>query len=261
MKILVCIKQVIDTSGTIKIDSAGQWVSITPATNFDLNRFDEYAVEEALKIKETIPGTTIDILTVGPARALAALKRAQGLGADHGIHLLTGGEGYVSPFAIAAWIASVAQNRKYDLILTGVMSEDEMQGQVGPTIAALLKRPYATAVIFEQLSADQTSVYVEREIEGGLRDTLELKLPALLSIQTGINTPRYPKLTNMLRAKREEAEIIPAEQLNPPDQRQTVTRINHPQKLRAGRVLAGDPEEKARQLLRIFYERGIISFT
>jgi len=259
MKILTCVKQVINLEGDIKLDPENQWIVIDQATDFNYNRFDEYAVEEAVLIKENFKNTTIDIISVGPERASAAIKRTQGMGADHGIHILTKAEGYISPFRIAGWIASIAKERHYDLILTGVMSEDEMQGQVGPTIAAFLGWPCATAVIAEKISPDRKSVYVEREIEGGFKDTLEMKLPAVLTIQTGINEPRYPTLTHMLRAKREKIEIIDAEQREQPHPRQIMVEIIPPRKMRSGLVLNGDRKEKAIQLLKILNERAIIS--
>ena len=259
MKILVCIKQIINLESEIKIDPQNCWVKIEPATDFTFNRFDEYAVEEAVLIKEKFPGTTIDIISVGPERVLAAIKRLQGMGADHGIHIKTDREGYISPFVVSQWIASVAQNREYDLILTGVMSEDEMQGQVGPLISAILNWPCITAVIHQKIDDNGKNIFVEREIESGFKDTLDVTLPAVLTIQSGINEPRYPTLTNMLRAKREKIEVIDTTQLINAASRQALTDISYPEKLRSGTLLEGSPEEKAMQLVNILNERNIIS--
>ncbi|MFO7962364.1 MAG: electron transfer flavoprotein subunit beta/FixA family protein [Desulfobacterales bacterium] len=258
MNILVCVKQVINLESDIRIDSNGTWIQMGPATDFAFNRFDEFAVEEAIEIKEAFPGTTIDILSVGPERAATVIKRLQGMGADHGIHILTGQEGYISPFVIAGWIAQVCRKKEYDLILAGVMSEDEMQGQVGPTIAAILDRPCATSVVHQSISSDVACVAVEREIENGLKDTLELTLPAVLTIQSGINEPRYPTLTHMLRAKKEKIEVIDAESLESVETRQRVKELAYPKKLRSGTVLKGDPKEKAVKLVSILHQRSII---
>ncbi len=259
MKILVCIKQVVNLEAEIKIDPVKPWVKIGPSTDFTFSRFDEYAVEEAVLIKEKFPEAIIDILSAGPARVLSSIKRLQGIGADHGIHILTDHEGYLSPFIVASWIASTARDKNYDLILTGVMSEDEMQGQIGPLIAAFLGWPCATSVIREELSADAKHISVEREIEGGFKDTLEIMLPAVLTIQSGINEPRYPTLTHMLRAKREKAEVIDAGQLEHADPRQMIHQLDYPKKMRAGLVLQGSPKEKALDLLTILNQRAIIS--
>lgn len=259
MKILVCIKQVINPEGDIKINSSRNWIEVDRSTLFNYNRFDEYAVQEAVLIKKNIPGTTIDIISVGPKRVSAAIKRLQALGADHGIHVLTPEDQYDSPDIIAEAIASVARDNTYDLILAGVMSEDYMQGLVGPYIAAILNRPCATSVIFEKISHDHTSIYVEREIEGGYKDKLEMKLPAVLTVQTGINKPLYPTLRNMLKAKKEKMEQIEIDRLISVDPRQTITELSPPPKLRSGKVLQGDQKEKAIQLISILNEKNIIS--
>jgi electron transfer flavoprotein beta subunit len=259
MKILVCIKQIFNLETDIFVDSDSRWVKIRPQTEFTFNRFDEYAVEEAVRIKEKFPGTTIDIISAGPERVITAIKRLQGMGADHGIHIKCDMQGYLSPFEIAGWIASVAEKNQYDLILAGVMSEDEMQGQVGPTLAAILNRPCATAVIHQKISSEGKSVYVEREIENGYRDTLEIRLPAVLTIQSGINEPRYPTLTHMLRAKREQIEVIDSEKLERRDPRQILMDISYPQKVRPAIFLDGSAQEKANRLITILNERNIIS--
>ena len=258
MKILVCIKQVVNLESEIKIDPQKTWVQINPSTDFTFNRFDEYAVEEAVLIKEKLPETTIDILSIGPERAVSAIKRLQGLGADHGIHIITQQEGYLSPFVVAQWIASVVRMKTYDLIFTGVMSEDEMQGLVGPLTASFLEWPCATSVIHEEILPDLKRIRVEREIESGFKDVLEMTLPAVITIQSGINEPRYPTLTHMLRAKREKLEVIDAGLLECPLPRQTIHQVDYPKKMRAGVVLEGSPKEKASHLLTILNQRAII---
>jgi len=180
------------------------------------------------------------------------------MGADHGIHIACEDQGHLSPFTIAGWIAALALRKAYDLILTGVMSEDAMQGQVGPTLAAMLDWPWATSVVSERISDGQDRVRVERETEGGRRDVLDLKLPAVLTIQSGINQPRYPKLSSMLKANREGAETFAAPSLGAPDPRQSVVRVAYPRKTRAGRILGGDCKEKARKLYGILSQKGFI---
>ena len=258
MNILVCVKQVIDPGAAIQIGPQDRWPQEQRTAAFCLSRFDEYAVEEAIRIKERLRSAAVDIVSVGPRRVLAAVKRAQGMGADHGIHIAWDAEGYISPFAIAEWIAALASRKAYDLILTGVMSDDAMQGQVGPTLAALLDWPWATSVVRQHITDDGSRVRVERETEAGRRDILELNLPAVLTIQSGINQPRYPKLSSMLRATREEAETYAAQSLGTPDSRQSLVRVAYPRKTRAGEVLQGDCEEKARKLLAILAQKGFI---
>ena len=258
MKILVCIKQVPESENPILIDDGNDWIQTDEICEFKMNRLDEFAVEEAVLIKEAISDTKIDALSVGPDRATEVVKRSIGMGADAGIHIDTESEGYHSSFEIAAWIAEYARGEPYDLILTGAMSEDNMQGQVGPMIAKQLSRPCATAVIFEKIASDRATIYVEREIEGGHRDTLELPLPAVLTIQSGINTPRYPSLSNLLRANKLELEKIPTTDLPRLAAHENLVQMVYPQKTRAGMVLTGSGEDKANRLIRILRGKALL---
>lgn len=223
-----------------------------------MNRLDEFAVEEAVLIKAAFPHSSIDAVTVGPDRSADVIRRSIGMGADSGVHIVMQSEKYQSSFETAGQIAEYARDRHYDLILTGAMSEDNMQGQVGPMIAGRLGQPWATSVIFEKIAADGKTVYVEREIEGGCRDTLELQLPAVLTIQSGINSPRYPSLSNLLRANRTELYKIEAGDPAQGSSSEMIDRIVYPQKTRAGEILKGTGEEKAAQLVRILRERALL---
>ena len=171
------------------------------------------------------------------------------------IHIITESEGYQSSFNIASWIAEYARNKHYDLIFTGAMSEDNMQGQVGPMIAARLRPALGHSRNSAEMAPDKKSVYVEREIEGGSRDTLQLQLPAVLTIQSGINTPRYPSLSNLLRANRQKLETIQAGDSVQPKLREKVVRVAYPEKSRSGTFLAGTQREKAIRLLKLLRER------
>ena len=258
MKILVCIKQVPESETVIPINNGGRWIQLKGFTDFKMNRLDEFAVEEAVRLKEDFPDTTIDVISVGPGRSAEVIRRAMGMGADHGIHILADTEDYLSSSVIAARLSQYAGGKDYSLILAGAMSEDNMQGQVGPMIAAFLGLPYATGVVFKQLDRNRQSIYVEREIEGGSRDCLELKLPALLTIQSSNHKPRYPSLSNLWRANRQQLETIDSGGLSGPEPRKSIVRVAYPQKLRAGVILEGSRQEKAARLLRILREKAFI---
>jgi electron transfer flavoprotein beta subunit len=133
-----------------------------------------------------------------------------------------------------------------------------MQGMVGPMLAELLFLPCATFTVFEKISPGTETIYVEREIKGGYRDTLELKVPAVLTIQGGINKPRYPSLSNMLRAKHQKLETIAARLDEQPGPREELMRVSYPQKSRSCMVLKGNQQEKAAQLLKILREKTLI---
>lgn len=223
-----------------------------------MNRLDEFAVEEAVLIKASSAQTAVHAITVGPERSTDVIKRSIGMGADSGIHIATRGGTYQSSFETAALIAEYARCRHYDLILTGVMSEDNMQGQVGPMIAGRLGIPWATSVIYEKIAADGKSVRIEREIEGGNREVMELQLPAVLTIQSGINSPRYPSLSNLLRANRAPNEKIQAGDLAQGPFPEIVDRVEYPQKKISGEILEGTQEQKAAQLVRLLREKALL---
>jgi electron transfer flavoprotein beta subunit len=258
MKILVCVKHVPESDTTIDIQEDGKWVDLDSFNEFKMNRLDEFAVEEAVRLKENFTDTSIDIISVGPARAAEAIKRSIGMGANNGIHIISDIENYMSPANISSWIAQYTKSNDYALIFTGAMSEDGMGGQIGPMLAAHLDLPCATGVIFEKISSDKKSVYVEREIEGGKRDTLQLELPAVLTIQSGINTPRYPSLSNLLRANKQKLEVIEPATLAQPETGEDIVRVTYPEKSRAGTVLEGTGQEKARALLKVLREKALI---
>ncbi len=250
MKLLVCVKQIPDPDAPVRVNADSRWIDIDGGA-FVMNRFDGFALEEALRVREEIPDTCIDVVSVGPERVEAVLRRSLGMGADHGVHIFTEFDGYLDPFTTAAWIAAYARSRDYDLILTGVMSGDDMNGQVGPLVAEMLHLPCATSVIFRRMMSESGRIYVEREMEGGLRDVLEIKLPALLTLQSGINQPRYPSLSKMLRANKHPLDVIPSVSLESPSIHLAVMQTTLPKKMRAGRILEGTPQEKACQLLDI----------
>jgi electron transfer flavoprotein beta subunit len=222
-----------------------------------MNRYDEYAIEAALRLRETHGASPIDALTVGDEDAGDVLRRAIGMGVDHGVHIQQTREMFPSPFAIGELIAAYASEKAYDVILCGVMSEDLMQGVVGPVIAGLLKWPCLTAIHTMTAEEEGGALRCEREVEGGRQEVLEVRLPALLAIQSGIHTPRYPALSKLLRANQYPLEVLPAATLTTPTDRQRVCAITPPERVRAGVMLEGTAESKARQLAKLFHAKGM----
>ena len=258
MKILVCIKQVPDPETVFKVEPSSGRVIPEGRLKFWMNHADESALEEALLIKEAVPETVVDVLTVGPDPAVQVLERAMGMGADTGVHILVSDDQLFEPFTIASWISGYARGKGYDLILAGVMAEDHMHGQVGPMVAELMHLPCATSVIAETIDPAAAVVRVEREIEGGQRSRLEMDLPAVLTFQTGANEPRYPTLSNLLRAKKQGALVIPSETLPIVRDREKVVGADYPQKARAGLFLEGTVKQKASRLLDILEKEALL---
>jgi electron transfer flavoprotein beta subunit len=270
MRILVCVKQVRDPDAPIRIDASGQGIEAAPDALFRMNRFDEFALEEALRIREAFPGTRIDVLSAGPQRAAQTVRRAMEMGADEGIHLVLNDDHYRMPFEIASLIGAFASDKHYDLILTGIMAEDDMQGQVGPMLAEILGYPWATSVMAVKLKDNDDrphfpeTIQVERELEGGRREAFELTLPVLLTLQSGINRPRYPALSHVLRARSQALTTIPVSQgreaspVSLPAPRERIVTLEEPEPMKTGMILSGSPMEKAEKLLLILQERALL---
>lgn len=257
MNILVCVKQVPDAEAPFSIGSDGRSVNVVEGA-WRLNGFDAFAVEEALRIRAAFPDTTVEALTVGPARASEVLRRAMAMGADRGIHILRPGEDDPLPGEVAALIASAVGGRRLDLILAGVMAEDDMQGQTGPMLAEHLSLPCATAVMAQEIAPDGGTARVERELEGGFREALEVSLPALLTVQSGINHPRYPSLSHVLRSRTQPIEIIHAGRLPVPPRRERIVRVIRRETSGKTLFLAGASLEKAEQLADYFLEKALL---
>ena len=222
-----------------------------------MSRYDEYALETALRLKENGGVTRIDVLTVGDDGAVEVLRRAIGMGADHGVLIQQSSEPWLSPFTIAGFIAAYARGKSYDLILCGVMSEDLMQGLVGPIVAGLQNWPCLTSVHTMAIPNGAGWLICEREIEGGRLEVLEIRLPALVTIQSGSHAPRYPALSKLLRANQYPLEILPKGSMALPEEKQRIRAINPPQRIRQGHRLEGTPEIKAQKLAAMLRARGV----
>ena len=258
MKILVCVKQIPDSAETLSIDDAAPCIIYEEACVFRMNRYDEFALEEALRIRERFPGSAVDALSVGPDRVKKTIQKSLEMGADHGIHIREESRDYLDPAARASLIEQYARRRAYDLILTGIMAEDDMECQVGQILAEKLGWPCATSIMHQNISSAGLEVSVEREIEGGAREGLTIALPALLSVQSGINTPRYPSLSNVLRARTQEIETIENLETRPIMATQTITGLSYPDAGATGEFFEGTPVDKARELVRVLHEHSIL---
>jgi electron transfer flavoprotein beta subunit len=268
LKILVCIKQIIapefaESPGRPEIK--GGIEELFPLTMpppdddcYRFNPFDEYAVEEALRIRDSFPDVTVDALSLGPKRCRRVLLRALEMGANNAILLHLDRPASLTPFETASVLAGYLRDKDYDLILTGVMAEDGMNGQTGQLVAALLEMPCATAVISERLLSPRGPVYVEREEDGGERTAYEICLPAVLTIQSGINRLRYPALSHVLRARTQEIATLDAAPLLPAP-RERIADVSRTESSTMCTFLAGTPAEKAGQFLDFCRQKGFLA--
>ncbi len=254
LRILVCVRQVPDAESLFRPDPGGRDLDESGVL-FRMNEYDLYAVEEAVQWKERYGNAEITALSVGPERAAPVIRRALEFGADRGVHILTEDREPADALETASLIAAYARPRAFGLLLFGVMSEDLQRCQTGPMTAAFLGLPHASTVIAAARSEDGRSVCAEQEMEAGRREVLELPLPALLAVQPGINLPRYPSLSNKLRARSEALEQIPCEALRHEESRVVRLALHPPPPARPGVFLSGTPEEKAVKLVQCIHEK------
>lgn len=256
MRILVCLKQVPEPESLF--DLAQGRVAWRRPVRSRMGSLDEFALESGLRIKDARPDTTVYAVTFVPPGAGDILRRALGMGADRAAHIVAPDDSAPRPLAVASALADWAKEQQFDLILCGAMSEDAMQGAVGPMLARLLDIPWATGVSQLELSQDGRSVRATREVEGGRRQILELPLPALVTIQSSPFQPRYPALSRLLEAKKAAIPSVELDEPALPARREAVLRVEHPSRTRDGVFLEGGTAEKARRLLAILRERALL---
>jgi electron transfer flavoprotein beta subunit len=258
MKILICIKQVPDTEAKPVLREDGRGFFYDPArTAFRINRFDEYALEEALILKDTQSDIAIDAVSTGTPAVLPSLRRALEMGADSAYLLVPETDTPLQGMAAAHVIAAFAQSREYDLIFTGVMSEDDMSGITGPALAALLGYSWATSAVRQTPDPKHGTVIVERELDAVTREHLTLRLPAVLTIQSGINRPRYPSLSNKLRAKAMDIPAITVDTANVPAA-ERMEAVRHSGSKGTGIVLEGNTAGKAETLRSLLHGKSLL---
>ena len=256
MKILVCVKQVPDLESRFKPDGAGVWFSDTDLA-FRMNEYDEYAVEQAVRLKEQLGGEPeITVLSVGPDRVVEALKKALAMGCDRGVHVQDGLAQQKDPWQIASIIAAYARDERFDLIFTGLQSQDRGSAQVGVTVAEILDYPcVTTAVGFAYADGVLT---VRRELEGGIRGRVQLRTPALVTCQLGLNVPRYPTLPNIMKAKKKEILAVPVAELLREEPRAVTASFHAPSRKGTGIVLEGDLAGQVDRLIAILREKTTV---
>ena len=196
MKILVCMKQVPQKDAPLKLNESGTW--IRDDVSYEVNEPDAYALEEALRQREKHGGEVV-VITSGPARAQQVLREALAKGADRAIHLE--GDGFVTldAFNTAKAFAAAMKDESFDLIFTGLQSDDYGFAQTGVILAELLGWPHATIIM--QMEKSDSGIRVKRELEAGFFQFVDMPLPAVLTIQSGINKLRYATLIGIKQAK------------------------------------------------------------
>ncbi len=246
MKILVAIKQVPVRDSQLKPEAGGRWIE-EGDLSFEINEPDAYALEEALQLKEKHGGEVV-ALCLGPARAAQTIREALAKGADRALHVEEEDTAGLDTLAVAALLAEAGKAEKPDLILTGLQSDDLGFGQTGVVMAELLGLPHATIIM--QVEAGEGKVRVKRELEDGWFQHVEMPLPAVLTIQSGINKLRYATLMGIKKAKTKEIKKLAAADLG--GKRAAVAaveRVYAPQRTKQTQMIEGDAKTAAAKLV------------
>jgi len=247
VKIVVCLKQVPDSETRVKVSSDGRRVDLS-GVSLVVNPYDEYAVEEALRLKEAAGAGEVILLTVGPATAAPVIRKALAMGADRAV-LLRADTAEADGRAVSAVLAGKLQELAPEVILFGKQAIDDDGAQVGPRVAELLGLPCVTVVT--ALTVAGGKVRAEREIEGGL-EVCECALPAVITAQKGLNEPRYGSLKEIMAAKKKPLEEI---DVTLPAPGITVRAAALPAQRKAGRVV-GQGLDAVPELVRALHEEA-----
>lgn len=245
MNILVLLKQTFDTEEKIVIQN-GQISE--DGVKFIINPYDEYAVEEAIKLKEEHDGE-ITVLSVGPTRSESALLTALAMGADKAV-LVEAGDRECDEFLAAKYLTAAIKDQSFDIILGGNMAVDSGSGQVAIRVAEALGIPHVSTIT--KLTIQDGKASIERDVEGDL-EKVEVSLPVLVTAQQGLNEPRYPSLPGIMKAKKKPFERIAIEDLGIDDLnvRTAVTETYLPAKKQAGRILQGELAQQVGELAQL----------
>jgi electron transfer flavoprotein beta subunit len=247
MKIIVAIKQVPARDSQLRVAASGKWIEEADLS-FEINEPDAYALEEALQLKEKHGGEVV-ALCAGPARAAQTIREALAKGADRAIHVEEENIGAYDPLAAARLLAAALQAEAPDLVLTGLQSDDLGYGQTGVILAELLGLPHATIIM--QVEKRDGTIRVKRELESGWFQHVEMPLPALLTIQSGISKLRYATLMGIKKAKSKEVKrLTPADLgVSAANPRIVLERVYAPERTKRTQLFDGSPQDAAARLV------------
>jgi len=262
LDIVVCVKHVPDTAeAEIRIDASGKDIEKRGLV-FDINEWDDYAIEEAVRIKEKFGGT-VTVVTVGPEDADNTLRKCLARGADKAIRLTDSKVFGSDAYAIAKILYNIIKSMHFDLVLTGAQTSDDGSAIVGPVLAEFLGIPHVTMV--KKIEFKDGKAVVNRELEGGFEEMLEVDLPALFTIQTGINEPRYVSIMAIRRAMQKEIKVMTLADigLSEKDVGEAgswlrVESLFIPPAEKKVEFISGSPDEIASKIVEILRGRGLI---
>jgi electron transfer flavoprotein beta subunit len=250
MKIAVCLKQVPTREWQPRLREDATWIRDADAS-YEMNEPDAYALEEALRLREAQGGEVV-VCSAGPARVQQVIREALAHGADRAIHVTGDALGSADAFVIADALAAVMADEAFDLVLTGLQSDDQGHAQMGVVLAERLGMPHATIVMEIQVTGG--GLRVKRELEGGWFQWIAMPRPALLTIQSGINQLRYATLKGIMAAKKKEMRSVPF--AGPVEPSQVIVSLAVPVRQKQTALIDGPPAEAARELVRRLREEA-----
>src|SRR3954454_23715516 len=250
MKIAVCIKQVPTREWQPRLNDDTTWIREGDAS-FEMNEPDAYALEEALRLKEKHGGEVV-VCSAGPSRVAQVIREALARGADRGIHVEDDGLASADAFVTSAALSAAMKAETFDLVLTGLQSDDQGFAQVGVIMAEMLGLPHATIIM--EVNVEGSALRVKRELEGGWFQWVAMPLPAVLTIQSGINQLRYATLKGIMAAKKKEIRKVamPAGLQSA----QQILSLSLPTKSKQTQMITGSAGEAAKELVRRLREEA-----
>lgn len=253
MNIVVCLKQTFDTEAKISIAGDGK-IDDKGVTRV-INPYDEYAVEEGLKLKEKFGGE-VTILSVGSEKVQESMRTALAMGADKGVLVQDAALEEADEWMVAEVLAKALGQMPHDIILAGRIAVDDQSAQVAVRVAEAMKIPSVSSIL--TMEAEEDKVVVTREIDGGT-EIIEVPLPAVFTAQKGLNEPRYPSMMGIMKAKNKELNVLTLEDLGITEgltRKTSETVFSLPNPRKAGVIIQGEPEDSARELVRLLTEEA-----
>ena len=248
MKIAVCVKQVVTRDWPLRVNESKDWVQDRDAS-FEMNEPDAYALEEALRLKEQHGGEVV-VCSAGPQRVSQVIREALARGADRAIRVEGDSLAVADGYMVAEALSAAVREEQFDLVLTGLQSDDQGFAQTGVVLAELLGIPHATIIMEVQVADGR--VRVKRELEGGWFQWVSMTTPALLTIQSGINQLRYATLKGIMAAKKKEVRVVHAS--IDLIRRHEIVALYVPEKRKKTRLINGSPIEAATELVKVLRE-------
>ena len=261
MKILVCLKQVPHQDARLDIAGDGAWIK-EDGIKFEINSYDSFALEEALRLKDAGTATEVIVTSIGPDRVTQALRTALGMGADRAVHVKDAAVDGSDALGISRILAAVAKDAGADAVFLGLMSDDSNATAVGPMIGELLGIPSATGVVKEEKTA--SGFRVERELEGGALEVVEVTMPCVLAVQTGLNQVRYASLKGIMAAKKKPLDVKTAADLGLTGRvgasaaKVKIQKIYAPPRGTGAQILKGSADEVVAGLVGKIRELGLL---